>query len=461
MKHNKLLTASLIGSSIAVFSGLNTGFKPVLAASHSAASDSYTVCDAAQKLSSVPMKGLNDWLFIDSEFASNRFAWEGQYAPVQRFSQALEAQGIKLITIPIPNRPALYSENIDTKNAFQAKYKPEVARANYSDSVERFRKLGISTINLQEAFLQHNKDSEPMFFARDHHWTPAGARLAAQLVKTEMQTSAQFKSLPKVQYETRSTGTYDFHGNIGDKLEEACPNIKVPTQATPKYITERQGSGGLLGDEQIDVALLGSSYSAPPWSPKELDYNFAGFLQDSLQTNVVNAAISGGAYDASTEAYFLSKAYREHKPKFVLFEFWYFPYGQPLDAFRRVIPSIYGACDASRTVIAESTKTLETNTPSVIVNTQASKGITGASKYLYFQLSDPNVTTFEVRFEYDNGQSETMPVDRNSLVKNDGRYFLDLNDALTGNLLKATLLTKTNTKGTVTTRVCQAPAAIR
>jgi alginate biosynthesis protein AlgX len=461
MNRSKLLIATLLGSSLALF----VGPKTVIAQ----ANTTYEICDAALKLSSVPQKGLKDWLFIDSEFASNRFAWEfewgKQYDPVRRFSETLERQGMKLIVIPVPNRPAIYTEGIDTSKGVQGRFKIDATRANYDDSVTQFRKAGISTVNLQEAFLARVTDPEHLFFARDHHWTPAGARVAAQAVKAQMQTSGLFAQLPKVDYATRMIGTYDFHGNIPDVLEKTCPGVRVPNEQTPNYVTERQGAGNLLGDEQIDVTLIGSSYSAPPWSPKELDYNFAGFLQDQLQTSVVNAAISGGGYDASLEAYFLSKAYAEHKPKFILFEFWYFPYAQQLNAFRRIIPSMYGACDESRTVIADKTVSFEATTPSLLVSpmltVNAQAGIKGTSNYLYFELSDLNLTNFKVSLEYDNGQTEIVPVNRNERIKNDGRFFLDLNDAYSGNLLKASLLTETKTTGQVKTRLCRAPAPVR
>ena len=467
MNRSKLLIATLLGSSIAIFFGPKT----VVAAE---TAPTFTVCDAAQKLPSVPIKGLNDWLFIDSEFASNRFAWEfdwgKQYEPLRRFSQALERQGMKLLVIPVPNRPAIYTEGIDRNQPLQGKFSVETARANYNDSVEKFREIGINTVNIQEAFLQHvtsqgdnlqnTNETEKMFFARDHHWTPAGARVAAQAVKAQLGT-ATLQRLPKAEYATRMTGMYDFHGNIPDKVETACPGVRIPNEAISNYLTERQDGGNLLGDETIDVALIGSSYSAPPWSPKELDYNFAGFLQENLKTGVVNAAISGGGYDAASEAYFLSPAYAQHKPKVVLFEFWYFPYKQELNAFRRIIPSIYGACNTDRTVIADSTVSLETGVPSVIASSDAKAGIKGAANYLYFQISDPSLTNFKVSLEYDNGQTEVVPVARNARIKNDGRFFLDLNDAFKGNLLKASLLPDAKTKGTVTSRMCRAPAAIR
>jgi alginate biosynthesis protein AlgX len=454
MNRSKLLIATLLGSSIAVFFGPKT----VIAAE----TTSYSICEAAQKLSSVPIKGANDWLFIDSEFASNRFAWEfdgnRQYEPLRRFSEALERQGMKLVVIPVPNRPAIYTQGIDRSQSLQAKFNVETARANYNDSVEKFRKLGINTLNVQEAFLQHTSDPEKLFFARDHHWTPAGARVAAQAVKAQLATSS-LETLPKADYASRMTGMYEFHGNIPDRVESVCPGVSIPKESVPSYLTERQDSGNLLGDEDVDVALVGSSYSAAPWSPKELDYNFAGFLQEQLQTGVVNAAISGGGYDASSEAYFLSPSYAQHKPKIVLFEFWYFPYKQELSAFRRIIPSIYGACEADRTVIADKTTSLETGVPSLLVNADAKAGIKGASNYLYFQLSDPSVIDFKVKFEYDNGQTEIVPVNRNTRIKNDGRFFLDLNDAFKGNLVTASLVTDKKTSGSVTSRMCRAPEA--
>ena len=62
---------------------------------------------------------------------------------------------------------------------------------------------------------------------------------------------------------------------------------------------------------------------------------------------------------------------------------------------------------------------------------------------------------------YDDGQTETVPVERSKRFKNpDGRFFFELNDKYTANLLSAAIQTENITDSKVTARICNVPAPI-
>ena len=430
----------------------------------SAAPNRIAVCAQARNLDNPLMNGLNGWLFLGPEFLSNRFAFETQFAPVQRFNQALWSRGIKLVTIPIPNRTSVYTDGFDSDQPLQAKFKVETARTDYNDSVTLFRNAGITTVNVMEAMREHTwtGDPERLFFTRDHHWTPTGARVTAQATAKEVKAwSDYYRLLPKVDYVSQPSKTYPFLGTLPGLLEETCPGSKVPSETAQGYTTTRKSAGSLFGDEQIDVVLTGTSFSGPPWGQGKLDFNFTGFLQESLRTNVSNYALGGGGYDSSLETYLLSEEYAKHKPKFLLYEFWFFPYGQTLHSFRRLIPSIYGACSGANAVANGPTVPLLTNKLRPIIYTPGTAGIKGSSKYVYMKLSDTKILKFDAILTYDNGQTETVPVERSNRYKNnDGRYFLELKDKYTGNLLSISIQTETTTESKVTARLCSAPTPI-
>jgi C-terminal carbohydrate-binding module len=163
----------------------------------------------------------------------------------------------------------------------------------------------------------------------------------------------------------------------------------------------------------------------------------------------------------SLESYFLSPEYAAQKPKFLLYEFWFFPYGQTLHSFRRIIPSIYGACAGNNAVVNGPTVPLLNGKLRPIIYTPGTAGIKGSSKYIYMKFSDKNVMKFNMILTYDDGQSETVPVERSKRFNNpDGRFFFELNDKYTGNLLSAAIQTETTTDSKVTARICSVPAAI-
>jgi alginate biosynthesis protein AlgX len=435
----------------------------VLNLSHlSAAPSQISVCNEASNATNTPIVGLDNWLYLDSEFGYNRFAFEGQYEPVKRFNAALWARGIKMIAIPIPNRPSINPEHFDLNHPIQARYKPDKARADYNDSVTLFRNAGISTVNVMEAMREYgwNGGSSNLFFTRDLHWTPTGAQVTAQATAKEVKAwSGYYNALPKADYINQPTKTYTYKGSIPRVVEEYCKGTQLPFETAQGYQAVRQG-GNLLGDEKIEVVLTGSSYSGPPFDPKGLDFNFAGFLEESLKTGVINAAIAGGNYDMALESYFLGPEYAQQKPKFVLYEFWSFPYNQTLHSFRRIIPSIYGACSGDKAVANGPTVPLG-NQLRPIIYTSGTAGIKGSSKYVYMKLSDNKVIKFKVILTYDDGQTETVPVERTNRFKNnDGRYFLELNDKYTSNLLSVAIQTETITESKVTARICNVPSPI-
>jgi alginate O-acetyltransferase complex protein AlgJ len=70
----------------------------------------------------------------------------------------------------------------------------------------------------------------------------------------------------------------------------------------------------LFGDEKIPVALVGTSYSANPL------WNFAGFLEEALQTDVINAAEEGQGPFETMKTYLASAAFRDNPPELVVWE---------------------------------------------------------------------------------------------------------------------------------------------
>lgn len=420
------------------------------------------ICAEASKGSLVPMAGLNNWLFLDSEFHSNPFATDNQLEPIKRLNDALWDRGIKLIAIPIPSRPAVIGEHFDLNNPNQAKYDLAQSRAGYNDAVKAFRRNQISTVNVLEAMREYiNKGGKDnLFFSRDFHWTPAGSRIAAQATAKEVKAWSMFYALlPKVDYVNQPTRMYEFKGNISGILEELCKGTTLPPELAQGFTPVRQGKANLFTNERIEVTLTASSFGASAFEPNQLDFNLTGFLEQYLKTNVLNAGIAGGGYDASLEAYLMGPEYARQKPKFLLYEFRALPISYALSSFRRITPGVYGPCSPSKAVFNGSSLRF-TNGPSItVLNIPASVGIKGSSKYLFFRLSDPKLTHFNAFFTYDNGQVEVVAVERNDRYENDGRFLLELNDKYNGNLIRFSIGTDTPTTGKVTARVCVVPTS--
>jgi alginate O-acetyltransferase complex protein AlgJ len=128
---------------------------------------------------------------------------------------------------------------------------------------------------------------DSMFLKTDTHWTAKGARVAATAL-------AQALKLTMLELQPQSfrqkSGTTRKH--LGDLLK-FIPLASFTPQPTPDKLetptvegTQSVGSG-LFGDSQVEVALVGTSYS------KNQKFNFDGALKLELQTDVLNLALEG------------------------------------------------------------------------------------------------------------------------------------------------------------------------
>jgi hypothetical protein len=106
------------------------------------------------------------------------------------------------------------------------------------------------------------------------------------------------------------------------------------------------------------------------------------------------------------------------------------------------------------------TVALNTGQPRPVLFTPGTTKIKGSSNYIFMRLSDPSVLKFDATLTYDDGQTETVVVERSNRVKANGQYFLELNDKFTGNLLSVAIQTKANTNSKVTARMCRVPTPI-
>jgi alginate biosynthesis protein AlgX len=248
--------------------------------------------------------------------------------------------------------------------------------------------------------------------------------------------------LSKEKFVNTFVRTENAEGRLGFVLEQVC-GTKPPPEKINIYETSRVG-GNLLGDDEYPFVLIGSSFSAEP------KYNFEGFLKEALGANVLNAAVSGGGYNASLEAYFQSPAYLKSKPKFLIWEFVasMTPYDQtPL---REIIPSVYGDCSGN--ALLSATSTMHPGTTSVLQN--PSKEIRGPQRFVSLKFADKTLLNFDLSLSFDDGQ-ETVQIVRSGRIPNEGQFYLKLSDEFTGNLKEVTVTTKQNIKGAVSAKICK------
>jgi hypothetical protein len=96
---------------------------------------------------------------------------------IVRFRDQLKERGIELLVMPVPGKPCVYPDQLTRR----AVGKEQLFRSPTEDLLDDLRKQGVAAVDLFAAFRDSRKNApaETLFLARDTHWTPAGARAAA------------------------------------------------------------------------------------------------------------------------------------------------------------------------------------------------------------------------------------------------------------------------------------------
>jgi alginate biosynthesis protein AlgX len=239
-------------------------------------------------------------------------------------------------------------------------------------------------------------------------------------------------------------GSMDTISWLAQTLKQVCDTTISPEKLNI-YETSRVG-GDLLGDDELPLVLIGSSYSFEP------RFNFEGFLKEYLGVNILNAAVNAGGFNASFEGYLLSKAYLDKKPKAIVWEFSTSAAPWEQTALRELIPSVYGDCADSRALLSNTT-TLQTGPTRILKNPSGS--IRGSQHFVSLKFSDKTLLNFDLNLKFNDGKQETVKIVRSDRIANEGQFYLKFADEFKGNLSEVTLTPGSKALGTVSAKICK------
>lgn len=262
--------------------------------------------------------GDDNWLFTTEEFFYQP-DWEENYKYnlefIRTVSAYLRRSNIELLIVPVPSKARIYEDML-------GRYEyPDYKKAIYPDFVRRMKTQDISVIDLMPAF-KKKKDAALLFLKSDTHWTPAGAALAAELAGHYVN-----RLYPNFLYEKRNFVT-EVRGKIaleGDLLRYVplgplTDDLGLAADRIPNLETVEAGNrqvglqDALFSDSTPPVTLVGTSYSANP------AWNFDGFLKQSINADVLNAADEGlGPFETMKE-YLSNDAFKSSPPRLLIWE---------------------------------------------------------------------------------------------------------------------------------------------
>ncbi len=264
--------------------------------------------------------GKNDWLFYRYELsdASDAAATDVSLDLIQRLNRVLSANGIRLVVVMVPLKMRIYAEHLPDSikvNSYMS--------GNYARMSGVLQAAKVNVIDLNTAFLSSPKRSSdtPLFFRLDTHWTPSGAMLAAEAIKTGIDVTPALRSVlaatPEEAFKL-TVGTRTRPSQARDLVEQLPRNSLAFAfeQVAPVSVSRaRPPKEDLLGNRApLGIALLGSSYSRD-WT------GFPDALRYVLQRDIL--AISVGADQGSwvgLESYLRDDAFQTNAPKMLIWE---------------------------------------------------------------------------------------------------------------------------------------------
>lgn len=430
------------------------------------------LCDASEEAQTRPVwQGLDGWLFERGDLIET-LRLEVPLAPfLSRLAAALKEAGSTPLALIVPPRGAVHHAHMGDNPAFAA-YDPEAAAAGYREFLSELRAAGFLAPDLLAA-----AEGEPaFFFARDHHWAPAGARRSAQSVAREaLEVLGGFEAQ---RFETRALGSERQIGTLQERAERRC-GVRLPDEAVTRFETERLSDADALGAalfERVEtpVVLAGTSNSLRGEDKPEV--NFSGFLREALSQEVNNVSFQGAGIAGSLQAYVLSDSFRESPPALLLWEslfvIWH-ANSRLVAELRQLIPSVYGSCLAGVEEARLETLVPDQNGFVTLLDGLGPLHLRAQDVYVQLEFDDASLVDFALELRYSGKPSnsdsargaaqpfqETLPFSRTTRVPNSGRFFLELSygaGALEGVQLRLGEGPNAEVSGGARVRLCRLP----
>jgi len=259
--------------------------------------------------------GLEQWLFSDEEFkpvVNAERNIDDNWALIRGVRDELAKRDIRLVLAIVPAKNRLYPE-------YMGDNRPTALRDElFQQFHNQASEAAIVAPDLLTP-LRRTKQQGPVFLRTDTHWTPLGAEVVAQQLGKAIRSQALLNAEP-TPFVTEVGAEKKLEGDLITflPLDPLFADLLPPPDVLQQRTTHKAKSAAdadLFGEEQIPVALVGTSYSANP------DWNFDGALREALMSDLTNHAESGRGPMLPMLKYLQSDDLRDHPPQVVIWEY--------------------------------------------------------------------------------------------------------------------------------------------
>jgi len=145
---------------------------------------------------------------------------------IVRFRDQLRDRNIELLVMPVPGKPSIYPEMMWRTSQREGK---GLASPTLS-LMEKLHAQGVEVVNLFNRFQQvrQNTSKDYLYLAQDTHWTPEGARLAAESVAEKLQALG-WAPQPTVEFRSRKVRVKRY-GDVLEMIQPRASRRNVPAE---------------------------------------------------------------------------------------------------------------------------------------------------------------------------------------------------------------------------------------
>lgn len=378
------------------------------------------------------LEGEDGWIFrSNTGFRDNFYTSRQTQKYLKTLQDKFKERGTDLVILYPPPRSLIHHNHLKAEDQELLDMDGQQARSalqNYAKFLKEVQGRGVNIVGLPDlpADMQ-------MYFKRDHHWTPEGAREAASAVASTVMKLPVYETLRKTEYVTKTGEVEDYKGAFKRVFKNLC-NTDMPPEPRTRYETQAKVSANsetdLFGEGQApEVVLLGTSNS----SAKSNVANFEGFLKEALSTDVENLSVTGAGTDTSLIAYLNSDRAQTNPAKVAI---WEVPGYYNFDSMRRkvflqTIPAVQGPCIENPVTKNEGfqiTSPEEYPLFPDIKNFDLSDG----QHYVYLNFSRPVSVNFFVAVDYDQFKDIHEYQRSSRYPAPDGEYYFWVDQTLRG-----------------------------
>ena len=211
-------------------------------------------CGGELKEARCAVNGVDDWIFLQESLVNLVVDWKENLNSFVAFNDSLEARGIKLVVVPVPDKLQIEAEH------YSEELSGGIVAPQYEEWVDALQDEGVVVVDAVEEFLEKNEET-PMFEAYESHYTSAGRQLLAQMIADTI--NGMDLDVPRGEWFLRDT-VVPGSGNLYHLKYNSYPDYDVRVLKTvdaegKRYHGSKDAPIVVIGDSNADFGWNSSS----------------------------------------------------------------------------------------------------------------------------------------------------------------------------------------------------------